>query len=201
MEIHTCSYDLPIIGDYLQFGFPINVDLDIFEYSMNIANYKSALQRKEGVYKYFTTEVSKKAIMGPFRDKPDGGVRVIVDLSWPIGTSVNSCIHDNQFDCMSFNLKYPTIDMVIEKIEELGPEALLYKVDLERAFRNLRINPIAYPLCCLKWNDVTYVDVSVAFGLKIGAAACQMCADVITQITSAGSLGNELFGRLHWGSK
>ena len=106
-------------------------------------------------------------------------MRVIVDLSWPLGTSVNSCIPDNQFDSMNFNLKYPTIDMVIEKIKQLGPEALLYKIDLERVFRNLRIDPIAYPLCCLKWDDITYVDVGIAFGLKIGAAACQMCTDVI----------------------
>ena len=114
------------------------------------------------------------------RDKPDGGVCVMVDLSWPLFNSVNSGILDNQFDIMSFNLKYPTIHMVIEKVQEIGSEALLYKVDLECAFRNLRIDPAAYPLCCLKWNDVTYVDVSVAFGLKIGAAACQMCTDVIT---------------------
>ena len=32
----------------------------------------------------------------------------------------------------------------------------------------------------LKWNDVTYMDVSVAFGIKIGAAACQMYTDIIT---------------------
>ena len=99
---------------------------------------------------------------------------------------------------MPFSLKYPTIDMVIDKIKDIGSDALLYKVDLERTFRNLRIDPLAYPLCCLQWNDVTYVDVSVAFGLKIGAAACQMCTDVITP---ARHLGYELFGRLHWGRK
>ena len=50
---------------------------------------------------------------------------------------------------------------------------------MECAFRNLRVDPSAYPLLCLKWNDVTYVDVSVVFGIKIGAVACQMCMDVI----------------------
>ena len=42
--------------------------------------------------------------------------------------------------------------------------------------------PSAYPLLCLKWNDITYVDLSIAFGIKMGAAACQMCTDIITQI-------------------
>ena len=51
---------------------------------------------------------------------------------------------------MNFVLKYPTIDMVIEKIKEIGPNALLYKIDLERAFRNLRVDPAAYSLLCLR---------------------------------------------------
>ena len=177
------DYDLFIIGDYLQFGFPINVDFNIFQCNTQVVNHSSAWQRKQGVHKYFTTEVSKKAMLGPFenfpfdkvhylplmaRDKPDGGVCVIVDLSWPVHKSVNSYIPDNVFDEMNFVLKYPTIDMVIE----IGPKALLYKIDLERPFRNLRVDPSAYPLLCLKWNDVTYMDVNIAFGIKIGAAAC-----------------------------
>ena len=111
------------------------------------------------------------------RDKPDGDVLVTVDLSWPLHKSVNSYIPDNLFDEMNFVLKYSTIDMITEK--KYWP-VLLYKVDLERAFRNLRVDPSAYALLCLNWNDVTYMDVSIAFGIKIGAAACQMCTDVIT---------------------
>ena len=40
----------------------------------------------------------------PFRarDKPDGNVRVIVDLSWPIGQSVNSCTKPGIFDNVHF---------------------------------------------------------------------------------------------------
>ena len=108
------DYDLPIIGDYLQFGFPIDIDSKNFQYNTHIVNHKSALQRKYGVCKYFATEVNKKAMLGPFeekpfekihysplmaRDKPDGGVRVIVDLSWPLFSSVNSGIPDNMFVC------------------------------------------------------------------------------------------------------
>ena len=59
------DYDLPIIGDYLQFGFPINVDFKIFQYNTEIINHTSVLQRKQGVDKYFTTEVSKKSHARP----------------------------------------------------------------------------------------------------------------------------------------
>ena len=64
------DYNLPIIGDYLQFGFPINIDFRIFEYNMETVNHKSALQRNQGVDKYFTTKVNKGAMVGPFEHKP-----------------------------------------------------------------------------------------------------------------------------------
>ena len=56
--------------------------------------------------KYFEDELDYGAIVGPFENKPfdklhispimaqskpDGGTRVIVDLSWPCHCSVNSC--------------------------------------------------------------------------------------------------------------
>ena len=78
--------------------------------------------------KYFKVEREKNSIYGPFkdspfdqthysalmaRDKPDGGVRIIVDLSWPIGQSVNSCVAADIYDNIPFTLKYPTVDQVV----------------------------------------------------------------------------------------
>ena len=54
------------------------------------------------------------------RLKPDGGIRVIVDLSWPHGSSVNSCVLIDTFDNMEFKLKHPTIDNVIHKLRVMG---------------------------------------------------------------------------------
>ena len=188
------NYDLPIIAEYLEFGFPVNIDWNIFTGNKQIKNHSSAFMRATGVDKYFETETNAAAMIGPLenapfenmnysplltRDKPDGGVRVIVDLSWPEGNNVNSCIPDGEFDEIDFVLKYPSIDLVLEKIRQSKSQAILYKVDLQRAYRNLRIDPLAYPLFGLQWKNATYVDVSIAFGLKIGAAACQMCTDVL----------------------
>ena len=184
-----CNYDIPNLVEYLEFGFPLGVDYSIFNFKNFDKNHLSAIQRPEGVAKYFKVEVEKQAMFGPFdkppfknihysplmaRDKPDGGVRIIVDLSWPQGTSGNSCIPSDIYDGIQFLLKYPTIDQVVECIQCLGPSAMLFKVDLERAFRNLRVDPYAYPLLGLKWNDVTYVDVGVPFGLKTGRP-CARC--------------------------
>ena len=114
------------------------------------------------------------------RNKQDGGVRIIVDLSWPIGQSVNSCVAADIYDNIPFTLKYPTVDQVVQKIQEYGPTCLLYKVDLQRAFCNLKVDPLYYPLFCLCWRNDTFIDVSVPFKFKFGAAVCQMCTDLIT---------------------
>ena len=114
------------------------------------------------------------------RDKPDGNVRVIVDLSWPLGQSVNSCTVPGVFDSVQFQLKYPSIDMLVQKNSEFGPAALLYKTDLERTFRNLKIDPYDFPVLGLCWKQRTYVDVSLPFGFTTGAASCQSCTDLFT---------------------
>ena len=62
--------------------------------------------------------------------------------------------------------------IIVERIKEIGPSAKLFKVDLECAFRNLRVDPYDYPLMGLRWNNDVYVDVDVAFGFKFWAAAC-----------------------------
>ena len=175
------NYNLPIIADYLEFGFPVNVDWSIFLGNKEVKNHTSALMKTTGVDKYLETEINAAAMIGPLkeapfdnmnyspllaRDKPDGGVRVIVDLSWPEGNNVNSCIPDCEFDEIEFVLKYPSIDLVLEKIRQLKSQAILYKVDLQSTYRNLRIDPLAYPLFGLNWKNATYVDVSIAFGLK-----------------------------------
>ena len=140
------NYDIPNLVEYLEFGFPLGVDYSIFNFKNFDKNHLSAIQKPEGVAKYFKVEVEKQAMFGPFdkppfkdihysplmaRDKPDGGVRIIVDLSWPQGNSVNSCVPSDIYDDIPFLLKYPTIDQVVERIQLLGPSAMLFKADLE----------------------------------------------------------------------
>ena len=116
------------------------------------------------------------------RPKPDGTRRLIVDLSWPIGKGVNSYIPDTWFDDFEFALRYPTVDHIVARISELGPDALVYKVDLKKADRNLRSDPHDFSVLGLSWKDRSYVNVSIPFGLKSGASACQMATDSITYL-------------------
>ena len=139
------EYKYKILYGYLAFGFPLNIDQDSFVFNTNINNHSSECLNPEGVDKYFATEIKHKAMVGPLkispfirthysplitRGNPGGGTRVIVDLSWPINSSVNSAIPDNRLDILFAKLKYPSIDNLVERISLLGPSALIYKVDL-----------------------------------------------------------------------
>ena len=64
------NYDLKILGQYLEYGFPLNLDYNLFQYNETVDNHKSALQNPNGVVKYFATEVQKEAMAGPFDIKP-----------------------------------------------------------------------------------------------------------------------------------
>ena len=70
---------------------------------------------------------------------------------------------------------------------DTGDDALLFKVDLQRAYRNLRTDPRDLSVLGLQWNPHKYVDISIPFGLKSGASACQSVTNCITHLlTDAG---------------
>ena len=118
---------------------------------------------------FLTTHVS------PFmtREKPDSvDRRVIIDLSWPDGHAVNSFINPNVYLGTAFKLRYPTVDNITEYLASLGKGARLFKIDLARAFRQLRVDPHDFNLLCLKWENDYFVDGYTPFGLTLGSMFC-----------------------------
>ena len=192
------NYKYSRVVNYLQFGFPVGLDYENFNYNQQVDNHASANKFPEAVDAYIATEVKYKALVGPFqndpfaqmhmspmmtRPKPDSTRRLIVDLSWPLGDSVNNCITDNHFDGNTCSLKYPTIDHIVQQILTVGDQSLLYKIDFKkRAYCNLRTDPRDFPVLGLSWRGARYVDVSVPFGLKTGASACQLVTHSVTHL-------------------
>ena len=64
------DYNLKIICEYLEFGFPLNINEELFTYNIEITNHASARLQLTGVDKYFNVEVKKMAMVGPFTEKP-----------------------------------------------------------------------------------------------------------------------------------
>ena len=61
-----------------------------------------------------------------------------------------------------FDLKYPSIDHIVDNLKQLGTDALLYKIDISLALRHLKRDPGDIDLLGLK-HDQYYVD-----GMLIG---------------------------------
>ena len=87
--------------------------------------------------------------------------RLIVDLSSPVGRSVNDGIPSEP--C---SLKYASVDDAVSIVKALGKGSLLVKIDLKDAYRMIPVHPDDYHLLGVTWAGQTYVDRALPFGLR-----------------------------------
>lgn len=95
--------------------------------------------------------------------------RIINDLSWPVGQSINDGISKEQFPCT-----YDSLDVAISKLKLLGPNALMSKLDLSDAFRHILVHENDWELLGFTWPIVTngetrtgyFFDMFLPFGLR-----------------------------------
>ena len=181
--------------DLIQFGFPLDFDRQVVLQSTEV-NHSSALKYPDHVSNYIQEELQYGAVLGPFkqfpfhchvspfltRDKPNSNNRrVILDLSFPPGNSVNAGVSKDKYLGSYFELKYPSVDHIVESLKQLGPTALLYKIDISRAFRHIRIDPGDLDLLGLRHDDY-FIDGTLPFGFRHGSAFFQRCTDAVRYI-------------------
>ena len=100
------------------------------------------------------------------REKPNApNRRVIIDLSWPKNASVNAGVDKNSYLGSEFSLTFPTIDYITRELVKIGPGCHIYKIDVSRAFRHLKIDPGDYDLLGLHW-DTAFFDTCLPFCVK-----------------------------------
>ena len=179
-------------------GIPRN-SLDGAPFKLRLPNPATlANQHPADIDAYLNKELRHSAIIGPAdhlpfqwprtnpmmtRPKKDSSSRrVIVDLSMPQDASVNSGIPRNSLDGAPFKLRLPNPATLAAKILGYGQGCLLYKVDLSRAYRQLRTDPLDCPFLMLQWDDQHYLDISIPFGLRHGASACQRTTEAVSAI-------------------
>ena len=189
--------DISLI-DMLEFGFPVGFTGNI-QPTVGLGNHSSATANPEHVDRYIETEVRQEAMIDPFEATPfepwfrfnpamtrpkrdSSDFRVILDMSFPDGHSVNSGIPLSQLDGAPFKLRLQMPSDLAAIMRHCGPGCLLYKVDLSRAYRQLRSDPLDWPFLGLAWQDCAFVDVSVPFGLRHGASACQRTTEAVASI-------------------
>ena len=80
------------------------------------------------------------------------GCKETLSVNETVNTNIRSIIDHitknsaDVYDDIPFKLKYPTADQVVKCIKEIAASANLFKIDLEHAFRILRVDPYDYSL-------------------------------------------------------
>ena len=82
------------------------------------------------------------------------------------------------------------------KLRGLGPVAHLYKVDISRGFRHLKIDPPDYDLLGLEWNGA-YIDTCLAFGSRHSSQHFQGVNDALHFMLSWFPF-HKLYRQFHW---
>ena len=109
--------------------------------------------------------------ISPFmtREKPNApNRRVRIDLSWPKNASVNAGVDKNCYLGSEFLLTFPAIDDIIRELVQIGSGCHIYKIDVSRAFRHLKIDPGDYDLLELRW-DAAFFDTCLQYDARTTA--------------------------------
>ena len=101
--------------------------------------------------------------------------RLIVDLSYPDGASVNDGISKEL--C---SLQYIKIDQVAEVVAQHGQGAELGKIDIKNAYRVVHLSD--HPLLGMRWEGKEYVDSALLFGLRSAPKIFNAIADALDWI-------------------
>ena len=154
------------------------------------SNMGSASKNGEVVQAYLDKEVALGRIVGPIhpssvpcgtqvspigvipKSNQQGKWRLIVDLSSPEGRSVNGGIEPEL--C---SLHYLRLDEVVQQISKAGQGALLAKMDIDSAYRNVPVHPADRPLLGMQWKRSIFFDTRLPFGLRSAPKIFSAVAD------------------------
>ena len=132
-KFHLSDYWDKQLIDLLYFGFPLNFNRNS-PLKWEGSNHSSAINFPRDIEAYLSEELAHNAIVGPFTEHPCPGGhispfltrekansenrRVTVDLSWPLGYSVNGGIDKNS----------PTIDHITEQLKKRAKDAIYIRL-------------------------------------------------------------------------
>ncbi|XP_077781388.1 uncharacterized protein LOC144327059 [Podarcis muralis] len=145
-------------------------------------NQKSVLERPDIALKKIQKEITAGRVAGPFVTPPIEGLhisplgivpkkapgefRMIHNLSYPKGTSVNDAIPQEM--C---TVKYSSFDQAVRLVRSFGRGAFLAKCDIESAFRLLPVHPEDYRWLGFKFQGAFFIDKAMPMGCSIACAA------------------------------
>ena len=177
-----------------------------YDYSGGLAirssssNMLSAREKPEVIREYLAKECSEGRVFGPLdqsqfpfvHTSPFGVIpkgssgkwRLIVDMSAPEGASINDGI-----SASASSLSYVSVVDAVRSITALGQGALLAKIDIKSAYRNVPIHPDDRWLMGMTWEGALYIDTTLPFGLRSAPKIFTALADAAEWIIRQTGVG------------
>ena len=182
-EHYLCDYADKRLLQYIRFGFPLSLINSYELCNKEAINHFSAIQYPDHVLEYLNKEKALGALLGPVNHPIHDQYHCSPLLTRPKDINKRRVIlNQDKFDSVAFALKFPSIDNITQDIVNHEGDVVLFKVDVARAFRNLRVDPADALKLEIRWADAFFVDLSVAFGLKHGSGSFQILSDAIAHI-------------------
>ena len=108
------------------------------------------------------------------RDKPDGSVRIIINLSAPEGFSVNDGISSDEFPTtMSSTRKW------LEVLHLTGVGSSFCKVDWSDAYKHVSVCSADLPLQWFEWLGMCFAELCLVFGASSSAGIYDRLAKIV----------------------
>ena len=185
-----CAYLVKGLQDGIRIGF----DYEGHTCSGAVHNMQSVTSQACVVDENLASEIKAGRVLGPVppeqaqslqvnrlglvpKAHQPGKWRLIVDLSFPKGSSVNNGIKSEE--C---SLHYTSVDEACKRVVVRGRGAVLAKFDVLGAFRTVPVHPDDRGLLGMRWRDKVYVDKVLPFGLRSAPKVYNAVADALLWI-------------------
>ena len=190
LERELENYEDKEVAQLCEFGWPININDDEFKVRGPPRNWRSSTDHASQMDQYIERELREGTLLGPFETNPFSSQaivsplsttekrdseerRVIMDLSFPPGDSVNDKIPRDEYLGEDITLKYPGVDALVALIKKKGQGCALMKVDLRRAYKQIHTDPGDWNFLGLRWRGRLMFDRTMPMGLRSAAMCCQ----------------------------
>lgn len=182
------GYGDRVLVDLLEFGWPADYTGNTIP-KATLVNHSRDELSDEHISKFIQKELQMGGLLGPFNFMPfdtwfqtsplmtrpkknSDKKRIIVDLSYPRGNSVNSGIVKGFYQGFELSFSLPSISDLGRMMIDAGRGSFIWSVDLARAYRQIRTCPLSMPLLGFLHKGSYYVDVCPSFGCRTSALAC-----------------------------
>ena len=197
LEEELYDYEDKLVIDLLKYGFPLAHNGNTGN-TEQPGNHKGAREFPEEIRRILKKEVDTRAVLGPFVKSPfkvtfflplnsvpkkeSTTRRLILDLSYPEGNSINDGVHKDVYLGEESKLSLPSVDNLVEKIVELGRNCKIFKIDLSRAYHQIYGDPFSYNKLAYMFEDKIYADCTLSMGSRSSARCCQRVSSVVVFI-------------------